>query len=91
MAELILVFIARTYFVSVCWVALTFDIQNFGIQWTWIFVALPALFRVCSIVNWMNDVLCLCFRALYFLEILCSCSVVGSRDTFLVVAILEFS
>ena len=30
MAELILVFIARTYFVSGCWVAMTFDIHNFG-------------------------------------------------------------
>ena len=31
MAELIIVFVARTYFVSGCWVAMTFDIHNFGI------------------------------------------------------------
>ena len=34
---------------------LTFIIPVF--QWTWIFAVLPALFRVCSVVNWMNDVL----------------------------------
>ena len=61
MAELIIIFIARSYFVSILgrYDILTFIISVF--QFTWICVVLPALFRVCSVVNWMNDVLWLCF------------------------------